>query len=560
MTNIFKKFALLGVLVCLSLYAAATPEAEYKKLEKTWTLHADGSQEFRCNMELTLYTHAAMNDTYGESFIVYNPQYQELKINASYTKMNDGTIVKTPDNAFVEVLPASAANAPAYNQLKEMVVVHTGLDLGATIYLDYTILSKAGYLPELDIYEVLPQESPIREYTLTANVPSGKTLSYTLANNKTKASVKSENGMQSTTWKLRNLPAISPASHVSVAQGDIAYLAATTYAAPAEALKALLGEFKANANVKEMVAKAIEGKKCNCKKIQAILGYLNSHVDSNNLTLEETGYRVRPAAEVLASAFGTEAEKTNVLAAMLKEAGMDAKVMASYSVKADKGLARKAIDHLYVAVDNKYLLNVNSTLRPQNVLFGTAPLYNMESGELVSDFAAKAYQIASEQTLAFNGLEVVTKAHNKVGEALIPYFTKGEKEEEAKTVLKVENGYATLVLNEVAEGFGHTSYGKLNSRRDVNLLLPRLVDEVYTYTIECPANLNLATPQSVKNIRNAAGELTIAVEKDGKKAVVTRSLKLNKQLYTPAEYKNVRALLTTWSDVNGKTLVFEVNE
>ena len=33
----------------------------------------------RVYKELTLFTHAAMNGLYGESFIVYNPAYQELK-------------------------------------------------------------------------------------------------------------------------------------------------------------------------------------------------------------------------------------------------------------------------------------------------------------------------------------------------------------------------------------------------------------------------------------------------------------------------------------------------
>lgn len=141
------KLVLLLCLLLVTVTAFGAPEAEYKKLEKTWTLHSDGSQEFRCNMELTLFTHTAMNGTYGESFIVYNPQYQELKINSSYTRQKDGTVIKTPDNAFVEVLPRNAADAPAYNHLKEMVVVHTGLELGATIYLDYTVTSKPGYLP-----------------------------------------------------------------------------------------------------------------------------------------------------------------------------------------------------------------------------------------------------------------------------------------------------------------------------------------------------------------------------------------------------------------------------
>ena len=46
-----------------------------------------------------------------------------------------------------------------------MVVVHTGLELGATIYLDYTLTSKPGYLPELDIYNELLQTSPVKEST-----------------------------------------------------------------------------------------------------------------------------------------------------------------------------------------------------------------------------------------------------------------------------------------------------------------------------------------------------------------------------------------------------------
>ncbi|MFV0583651.1 MAG: DUF3857 domain-containing protein, partial [Parabacteroides gordonii] len=121
MTNIINKLTLLLCLLALTASVFAASEAEYKKLSKAYTLNADGSQEFRYSMELTLFTHTAMNGTYGESFIVYNPEYQVLKINSSYTKQKDGNIVKTPDNAFVEVLPRAAADAPAYNNLKEMV-------------------------------------------------------------------------------------------------------------------------------------------------------------------------------------------------------------------------------------------------------------------------------------------------------------------------------------------------------------------------------------------------------------------------------------------------------
>lgn len=105
MIKITYKLILLLSLLAMTVTSFAASEAEYGKVSKAWTLHADGSQEYRSSMELTLFTHTAMNSTYGESFIVYNPDFQTLKIHSSYTRQKDGTIVKTPDNAFVEVLP-----------------------------------------------------------------------------------------------------------------------------------------------------------------------------------------------------------------------------------------------------------------------------------------------------------------------------------------------------------------------------------------------------------------------------------------------------------------------
>ena len=55
------KFAFLLCMLLMTTTVFGASEAEYKKLAKTWTLNADGSQEFRYDMELTLFTHTAMN-------------------------------------------------------------------------------------------------------------------------------------------------------------------------------------------------------------------------------------------------------------------------------------------------------------------------------------------------------------------------------------------------------------------------------------------------------------------------------------------------------------------
>ena len=536
------KFAFLLCMLLMTTTVFGASEAEYKKLAKTWTLNADGSQEFRYDMELTLFTHTAMNGTYGESFIVYNPQYQELKINSSYTKQKDGTIIKTPDNAFVEVLPRNAADAPAYNHLKEMVVVHTGLELGATIYLDYTVTSKPGYLPEVDIFEELLQSSPVKEYTLTIVIPEAKELAYTLTNNPAKASVKRSGGTCTTSWTLRNLPASSRAPFVYVKNGDVPFLAATTYASEGEALATLLKQFNPSGDpqLTTLAESLTEGEKKDEDKLEAILEYTTNHIANNGLTLDQTGYRLRPADAIMSTAYGTEVEKANLLAGLLDGAGFKAEPMATYQAYADKGLALKAVDQLFVSC---------------MVNFDRTPLFSLQTGKPVAIAVPQDYQIKSDIAVRFKDGKVTTSTKESVGKELMPYFTTGNSENEQTAPLKEENGYATISLPDAGYGFSHLPYGYLNSQRKENLLIPR---PVYTYTIECPENMELRTPETDKTIRNAAGSLTISVKKNGRTATVTRSLELNKQLYTPAEYKDLRQLLTEWSDVNGKTLLFSV--
>ena len=538
------KFAFLLCMLLMTTTVFGASEAEYKKLAKTWT-------------------HTAMNGTYGESFIVYNPQYQELKINSSYTKQKDGTIIKTPDNAFVEVLPRNAADAPAYNHLKEMVVVHTGLELGATIYLDYTVTSKPGYLPEVDIFEELLQSSPVKEYTLTIVIPEAKELAYTLTNNPAKASVKRSGGTCTTSWTLRNLPASSRAPFVYVKNGDVPFLAATTYASEGEALATLLKQFNPSGDpqLTTLAESLTEGKKKDEDKLEAILEYTTNHIANNGLTLDQTGYRLRPADAVMSTAYGTEAEKANLLAGLLDGAGFKAEPMATYQAYADKGLALKAVDQLFVSCmvnGELYLFSTSSTHRPQTVNFDRTPLFSLQTGKPVAIAVPQDYQIKSDIAVRFKDGKVTTSTKESVGKELMPYFTTGNSENEQTAPLKVENGYATISLPDAGYGFSHLPYGYLNSQRKENLLIPRPVNEVYTYTIECPENMELRTPETDKTIRNAAGSLTISVKKNGRTATVTRSLELNKQLYTPAEYKELRQLLTEWSDINGKTLLFSV--
>ena len=475
-------------LLLLCLFALTLPvtarEAEFKKIKESWTLQADGTQVYRQSKVLTLYTHTAMNRTYGESFITYDPRYQTLQIHESYTRQKDGNIVKTPANALVEVLPSAAANAPAFNALREMVVVHTGLELGATIYLDYSITTKPGYLPGIQIW------------------------------------------MKQVSWTLKNLPALSREPQVSVIGGDLPLLTATTEEKP---LSFLTSQWQpeGDAGIRALAGKLTAGAKDDKEKVTAIRDYVIDNLYYSSLPLAESGYRIRPAAEVIRSAYGTEAEKANLMAALLKAAGLKAGIGAVCAPSENTAsLGVGSIRELFVWTDAGGSQQALS-------LKGKTP-------SAVSWQKDYAYVASLTQPFELN-LPPVTLRKDY---ALQP------------DAANAKDGYLVLTLPVERGSLAGSQYVRFNSQRTSNLLLPGLADESFTYTVDTPAGMEPVTQPMEKKMDNAVGTLTISIRPEGAKTRVTRSLKLKKQMIRPADYAAFRQLMTEYGAVDGLTLVY----
>lgn len=582
MTNLINKIICLLIVLGTAISVSAAPEAEFKKLIKSWTLNTDGSQEFHYNMELTIYSYLAMRSLYGESFIQYNPEYQTLKINSSYTKQKDGTIVKTPDNAFVEVLPRSAADAPAYNHLKEMVVVHTGLELGATIYLDYTITTKAGYLPGLDIFEPIQQASPIKEYSLSVTVPVDKDLSYSLANPQVMAKVNVEEGMRTISWKLKNVKPASLAPMQRIESGDMQYLACSTFETNKEALNYLFGQFDRPESMPliSLAETLTEGKNTDTEKLQAIHSFIVNDFAHSRLSLSETGYHIRPAEDVIRSAYGTDAELINLLYGLLSAAKIETKVCAAYPVKDPQECSILKAVRLFIqakADGQTYLLTSGSSKMSE--IGWTADycdIRDLKTGEEV-DLTPCSPNLSYDVTMKLSDKEVVSSIKANIPAAFVAYsdskataFSAGDKNASVsqkenvitvnyQTTGKVESvpGYYLLRLPDSPAGVAHQPYASFNSTRDCNLFLPYAPNETYTYTIEVPANMELSTPTAEKNISNAAGNCLLSIKQTGNKVEVSRSLKINSNLIKRADYTVFHALMAAWATINDTPILFK---
>lgn len=582
MTNLINKIICLLIVLGTAVSVSAAPEAEYKKLVKSWALNADGSQVFHYNMELTIYSYLAMRSLYGESFIQYNPEYQTLKINSSYTKQKDGTIVKTPDNAFVEVLPRTAVDAPAYNQLKEMVVVHTGLELGATIYLDYTITSKAGYLPELDIFEPIQQASPVKEYSLSVTVPVDRDLSYSLANPEVMAKMNVEEGMRTISWNLKNVKPASLAPMQRIESGDMQYLACSTFENNKEALNYLFEQFDHPESMPlvSLAETLTEGKNTDTEKLQAIHNFIVNDFAHSRLSLNETGYRIRPAEDVIRTAYGTDAELINLLYGLLSAAKIETKVCAAYPVKDPQECSILKAIRLFIqakADGQTYLLTSGS---PKMSEIGWAADYcnirDLKTGEEM-DLTPCSPDLSYDVTMELTDKEAVSTIKADIPAAFVAYsdskataFSGGDKNASVsqkgnmitvnyQTTEKVETvpGYYLLRLPDSPAGVSHQPYASFNSTRDCNLFLPYAPNETYTYTIEVPANMELSTPVAEKNISNAAGNCIQTIKQNGNKVEVSRSLKIDSNLIKRSDYPAFHTLMAAWADINNTQLLFK---
>lgn len=154
---------------------AQEPDALYKIVKHEWTVNADGTSDYHYRHEVKILRNHALTNyaDKGETFVVYNPDLEELTVNEVYTIQADGKRVDMPQNAFIYQLPSECADCGRFNHIRELAMVHTGMEIGCTIVVDYTIHSQYGVLNR-----TLPlmRECPIETLVVNINLPEDQEL------------------------------------------------------------------------------------------------------------------------------------------------------------------------------------------------------------------------------------------------------------------------------------------------------------------------------------------------------------------------------------------------
>lgn len=308
-------------------------DAVYENISVNVSLNNDGSVLYHYSHRLKLLTYYAFHRQFGESFIVYHPKYQKLKILRSETKMANGKMVKSPDNAFNEVLPAYADGSAYYNPLREMVVSHTALERNAIIYFEYTIETQNNFNPCFMLSEFLAKNAPIRSYDLIVTVPENRNIAYQVFNAQFEPKISYKQNKTVYQWHLKNLNQIYHEKNFKSVIPSI-----SMYDADYNVLKyieKLEQPIILNDSVMAYPRSIMKSSDDSLEKINRICKWVYGDLITLHIPDQMIGYTYRNPDMVWRSNSGTETEKTLLLYQILKNLDIQCWITALYPFNAD---------------------------------------------------------------------------------------------------------------------------------------------------------------------------------------------------------------------------------
>lgn len=530
---------IMAMMIAMQLSAAA--DGTYKSIISEYTLSADGGITQKVSKVLKYNTHHSFFKLFGETFVVFNPEFQTIKVDTSYTVQKDGTVIKTPANAFNYVLPSMAAKAPDYNKLTELVISHTGLELGATAYLEYTVTTQPGVYGSLDIDEVIGvQGADIDKYQVIVNVPEGTTLRWSLTDSKVKPSVKGGRYV----WTFTGVKSAKGETDTPCGYGGVPHLSATSSASLADNLVPLTIETR---DLRRVPREYLDGADSDALRADAIQKYIVKGLGNCGVPPYLTGNCVRQCGRVMWTAYGTEAEKALAMARLMRAEGLEAQAVVAFPAAQEVKSIRNISE--YMVLCGGRLLSVRT--------LGESPLKWRPSQYAVYDLAGNAIDLPSADTeITLDGKVTLSaqKALQEIRYSVTP--ARGKDDTFAGTVnLTSNNGYVTYTLPSPAAGcVDKWNILRLNKERTAAFAIPYAISEKNEYVITLDA-VRSVTKSVSKSIRNSVGSVSVSVANENGKIIVKRSISLHQDVIPAGKYREFYEIMRLWNNPAYRTVV-----
>lgn len=506
------------------------PDAEYLLLRQKYVINNDGTTDINYRKELKLYRNRAFTAyaDKGETFIVYNPAYETLTINEAYTIMADGKLVAAPKNAFIDQLPHEAIHCGRYNNLREMVVVHTALEYNATIVLDYTI-HRNNNLVEEEI--LLAQDCPVKRYELEVVSATAAKINYQTANFeqygvKIECTNEADNKLQQSVQPGKMPITMHSTSRLRVVAENLPQVYNDAYLPQACDLYPMVAFSSIPINGKPLglkyqastipMAENLLANLDNDDKVKqavAIRDWVMDNINLNNLPLDKCGYTATDSITLTAMC-GTVLDRAFLMASLMTQSGIPA--YATFNPSQGNHLM-----YLYKLAEPE----VRFSIGMEEFSLSAVRKDTSQPSNVITDKAEK--QLNIKKTLPYNATSLVDGSFVRI-------------------LLPNEPGACSL------------NPALLTSVRTAPLLIP-YADETVEYHIECPAKMVVVGNNNYKYNIPGIGAMSVTVRQKQDLLIVTRKLQLQPQVLNPVqssvEYAKVRQMMADW--VMSKTIILQ---
>jgi len=587
----------ISIILFAVLSFAQTTDAVFKKIKKEYTLRTDGSTEYRYQKELQLNSHYSFNRLFGETFVIYNPDYEYVKIHHAYTIMANGRKVDVPENAFNKILPRAAANYPAYNQMIELVITHTALEVGATIFLDYSVISKPQHIKELMGTEILQENVAVDDYEIVLKVPARRLLNFSSLNTKTKPSEENDGEYRVYTWqfnglKPRSFEQSSPHSY------DIApIIKFSTFSDTKYEFDAFVSQqaFKSVSikGLEDMIKESQRNTNSELGMALEIQKYIVNNISTKHIPLAWDNYQIQTPKQVWDANVGSDVEKANLLWQAYAQVGLNVDLVALYplalfhekqanlkdvvdfgvllslkdgtrfilsaSKNNPKSLELSHPDCVVLSLKNASIINLESanvsnlilleskiTIDPDNQIYGNLTI--RLSGALF-DYIALLQDTSKVKRYISNALPL-SKEDAIKAEFQDIYNGEFEMKIKGDAQLKKQANYYFWRIPYLNNGISASHLNALASKREFPLLLPAIQEE-YNYIITLPKHIEWVENDTFISYKEDFGEMTIDI------SMVDGYLKVSKKLWIYAE-----AMVIEYPDskMNVASVEMQINE
>ena len=542
--NIFMLFA-----VCMTLTAfgkAPEKDAIYKLISESYTLNADGSTEFRKRTELQIFTRMTF-DHFGETFITYNPDFQELIINEAYTLRKDGSKVETPANAFNPMLPESCTKCERLNGIRTMVVTHTALEYDAVIVLDYTIRSKNFFFQELLEKVDLLEEVPVEKYVVSVTTPDYKPAKFQINGENlqyTKSESTSKDNMVTTVWTFTNLPEIPTDEYLF--PSAVATLTFFTLENEEQLISRIAQQNSMqkfdNQKITDFFRSRFTEEMSEVDQVLLIRDYIHDYISTNDLDAKMLNYMFASPQQVWETNCATPIEKDILLAGVLKSLGYDAEL-------AFKNSTLSSDLETVVQVIAKGITSYISTNEAEDLsLDAYSPCsFIAYNGKLLSTpLKPNIVDAAANITFGNGNLDTpkVDVSKKNVRSPLMHTLQPQEINVAKVAVSQLSGKYYEMTIDDGNYGTPIRSVNIHNDRKyDINT---GQSDEKYSYTVTLPSNVRCLTKPTHKEITVENANMLIDVQIDGQTVKITRQLSLPQEGISAKNVKKFKAMMGEW--------------